>query len=49
MPNRLRFDESLKVKRVLVPEPQFILPDDETFGHLDLRWLVDEINNEGDE
>jgi hypothetical protein len=32
-----------------VPEREFILPDNETFGHLDLRWLVDEIDNSGDE
>jgi hypothetical protein len=47
MPNRRRFDETLKSPER--PKVQFILPDDETFGHFDLRWLVDEINNEGDE
>lgn len=47
MPNRRRFDELLRSPTV--PEVEFILPDNNTFGHLDLRSLVDDIGNEGDE
>jgi len=47
MPNRRRFDESLKSPTI--PEIQFILPDNNTFGHLDLRSLVDQLPNEGDD
>jgi hypothetical protein len=45
MPNRRRFDEMLRSPRT--PEVQFILPDNNTFGHLDLRSLVDDFDNSG--
>ena len=46
-PSRKRFDET---QRLFKPsEVEFILPDNNTFGHLDLRSLVDDIGNEGDE
>jgi hypothetical protein len=32
-----------------VPDVEFILPDNNTFGLLDLRDLVDSIGNEGEE
>lgn len=48
MPNRKRFDESLK-NDIKPPEVQFILPDNNTFGHLDLRSLVDDMDNAGDD
>ena len=48
-PTRRRFDESLAVKRLVVRSPEFILPDNNTFGHLDLRSLVDDFDNSGDE
>jgi hypothetical protein len=42
-----RFDETLKTSRIIVPEVEFILPDNNTFGHLDLRSLVDDFDNSG--
>ncbi len=47
MPARKRMDETLRSLRV--PEVEFILPDNNTFGHLDLRSLVDDFDNSGDE
>jgi hypothetical protein len=48
MPSRTRFDEALG-RWFIVPEVEFILPDNNTFGLLDLRSLVDEIGNEGED
>ncbi len=36
MPSRRRMDELLRSPTV--PKIEFILPDHNTFGHLDLRW-----------
>jgi hypothetical protein len=47
MPTRRRFDEMLRSPRL--PQKEFILPDNNTFGHLDLRSLVDDFDNSGDE
>ena len=46
MPTRRRMDETLR--KPTVPQVEFILPDNNTFGHLDLRSLVDDMND-GDE
>ncbi len=43
MPARKRMDETLRSPRV--PEKEFILPDNNTFGHLDLRSLVDDFED----
>jgi len=50
MPHRRAFDE----RNIGFQRPYsdaFILPDHNTFGHMDLRWLVDNLDNEegGDE
>ena len=47
MPSRRRMDELLRSP--IVPKIEFILPDHNTFGHLDLRWLVDDFDNSGDD
>ena len=49
MPSRKRFDELTLWAQVKATEKEFILPDNNTFGHLDLRSLVDEIGNEGED
>ncbi len=46
-PNRQRFDEQ-NVQDFRLPEPEFRLSEND-FGLLDLRTLVDNIDNEGNE
>ncbi len=43
MPARRRMDETLRSP--VVPQIEFILPDHNTFGHLDLRSLVDDFED----
>ena len=43
--SRRRFNETIVESQVGVSAPEFILPDNNVFGHLDLRSLVDDFED----
>ncbi len=49
VPKFKRFTDLETWVQVKATEREFILPDNNTFGHFDLRSLVDEIGNEGED